>query len=401
MSKITFIVLFLVFFISIGRGKGEEMQARNSDDNVGIFVESDQANTIYRKMAKHLGFQGDMDSQDCLAFVSDTLASEFHPSHNPAYIVGKELLDLFPNYKPVIVVCNGDATTWIAKLNVIALAARSESKTEFGYEFITEFGLLMQEHFDKFYFVPDEVCKEIEIDPEGLIDRLHSIRESANSFERTADILNPMVSDLLLLVHRHFTDLPYDFDHKFLQDSYICFAREALATVMNWDELDKSQQDLLMRKILEQEFHDVWVSHNMIPPEWGNSTTAYLLESRQDIQNAANATAMGKQMHSRIQEEINSMVTALAEAKEIERLTMEAATESRKNQMVLINVAYADYMLTIAELRSVKSKEAVIKMMNEKEQNTIQFEFDRRQRLREMRDRMNAFRRSLGLPELP
>jgi hypothetical protein len=403
MSKITSIgqILFFVFLISLGRGEGEELQSRNSDDNVGILVESDEASTVYRKIARHLGFQGDLNSQDCLAFVKDTLAIEFHPSHNPVYIVGKELLDLFPNYKPVIVVCNRDATTWIARLNAIALAARSSSKTEFAYEFIAEFGLLMQEHFDKFYFIPDEVCKETEIDPEGLIDRLHSIRESANAFEPTADILNPIVDDLLASVHRNCIDLPDDFDEKFLRESYIRSAREALATRMDWNELDLFQQNSLLGSILDREFYDVWVSHSIIPSKWNNSSVAYLRENREVIQNTANAAAMAVQMHRRIQEEIDSMVAALAEANKIKRMEAKAAIDSRVAQMQVINAAYAGYMLTIAELRGAQSREKAIEMMNEKQENLLFYESNLRNERIRMLERMNEYRKSLGLPELP
>jgi hypothetical protein len=402
MSKHAFIVqlLLLVFLISFGRGKGEESQSRNSDDDVGIFVESDEANTIYRKIARHLGFQGDPNSQDCLTFVEDKLTIEFHPSHSPVYIVGKELLDLFPNYKPVIVVCNRDATTWIARLNAIALAARSTSKTEFAYEFIAEFDLLMREHFDKCYFAPDEVCKEIEINPEGLIDRLHSIRESAKSFKPTADILNPMVDDLLALVHRHFSDLPDDFDLKFLRDSYIRSAREALATRMDWNERNMSQQDFLMQQMLEHEFSDTWRSHHMIPKQWKNSAVKYLCESRADVQNAANTGALRDDLHTLMQREIKAMVVGLSEATKTQGLKREDATESRKAQMTQINAAYADYMLTIAELKGVNSRKMAIEMMNEKRENVRQHSIDRIQKQLEMRERMNKHRRSLGLPEL-
>jgi hypothetical protein len=387
MSKITFIVrlLVFVFLISFGRGKGEESQSRNSDDNVGVFVESDEANTIYRKIARHLGFLGDPNSQDCLTFVEDKLTIEFHPSHSPVYIVGKELLDLFPNYKPVIVVCNRDATTWIARLNTIALAARSSSKTEFAYEFIAEFGLFLQEHFGKFYFIPDEVCKE-EIDPEGLIVRLHSIRESAISFEPTANNINPIVDDLLALVHRHFSDLRDDFDDKFLKDSYVRSAREALAIKMGWDELDEPQQNLLMEKILKREFSHVWVSHNLIQREWRDS---------------ANVAATSANFHLRIQEENGSMVAALAEATRIKRIEAQAAIDSRAAQMKLINAAYADYMLTIAELRATQSRQKAIDMMREKRENIRQYEYNLDNEEMKMQERMNEYRKSLGLPELP
>jgi hypothetical protein len=366
--------------------------------NAGVFVEIDEANRMQRKMANHLGFQGDTDSQDCLTFVKDTLTREFHPSHESVYIVSKEFFDLFQNDKPSIVVSDRDATILIAKLNAIAIAARRKSKIKFFDQFRAEFALFMQEHFDKFYFVPDEVCKAIEIDPEGLIDRLHSIRESANSFEPTADNINPIVDDLLLLVHRHFSDLPDDFSLLFLKDSYIRSARDAIAAQMEWDQFDKTVHDVEMTEMLVDEFCDVWQVHLMIPHSWAFATTeSYLREEGANILCEANASAVTPNFHYRMEEEIDSMVAALQEAVATKAITEEKAMESRKDQTKAIQVAYAEYSLSITELRASRSRKEVVQILNLKERNVLEYEKDRRQREREMQQRMEEYRKSLGL----
>jgi hypothetical protein len=71
--------------------------------------------------------------------------------------------------------------------------------------------------------------------------------------------------------------------------------------------------------------------------------------------------------------------------------------ESRKDQTKAIQVAYAEYSLSITELRASRSRKEVVQILNLKERNVLEYEKDRRQREREMQQRMEEYRKSLGL----